>query len=188
MKNIFYIIALTLLIASCRSRHIVTEPVVSHEFLDTIIYIDSLDFLIAGEHTELHWDDAQKALKDHFYKLGYYNEKDSAKTRWGRGDIWCADVDTVWPVYLNGDRFIDAVIEYEDAPCMANGHCIMPHKGIVAYINGKYRFIGRDFLLSRFYMDSIKAGPAGIVIYGAEYDCGQHENIRNYRALIKQKL
>jgi len=183
-KMLVIILVLTALTISCRSKRTPILKVANHGFLDTIIYIDSLNFLSETENNRIPYDTAQKALKDYFYKLAYYNEKDSATSRWDRGDIWCADIDTVWPAHLNGDKFIDAVIEYQDAPCRANGHCIMPHKAIVAYINGKYRFLARDFIPSNYFIDSIRVEKGFQIIYGDDYDCGEHETVRKFRAQI----
>lgn len=185
MKN--YLTVFSVLIAamlSCKSTHNFRERIASHTFLDTLIFIDSLDFIAHGENKLLSDSIAQIALQEYFTKLGYYQKKDSATTNFEKDLLLCASVDTLWKLYFNDDNFIDAIVEYQDAPCFGSSHCYLPHKGIVTLINGKYSFIARDFMPTAFYIDSIKPKKGFTEIYGGDYDCGKHETIRKFRALI----
>jgi hypothetical protein len=183
-KYIFSIFVLIAIILSCKSKHTFKAHSVSHAFLDTLIFTDRIDLPAQGENKVLSDSIAEIALQEYFIKLGYYQEKDSANTNFEKDLLLCASVDTLWQLHLNNDRFIDAIVEYQDAPCYGSSYCYVPHTGIIASNNGKYKFIGPDVIPQSFYIDSIKPKQGYIEIYGGDYDCSEHEVIRKYRALI----
>ena len=178
------VLIVVIIMISCRSKQIVASRVVNREFLDTLIFADSLDFLIAGENKILSDSIADIALEEYFSKLGYYQTKDSATTNFEKDFLMCVSFDTLHKIHLNNDKFIDAIVEYYDTPCFSSSHCYVPHTGLLTYINGKYRFSNPDILPDSFYIDSISQGTSFPVIYGGDYNCGEGEVTRHYRARI----
>lgn len=183
MRYIF-IISVLVILFSCRGKQIATPRVVSHDFLDTLIFADSLDFLIAGENNILSDSIAEIALQEYFSKLGYYQTKDSANTNFEKDLLMCVSLDTLHKIHLNNDKFIDAIVEYYDTPCFSSSHCYVPHTGILTFIDGKYRFTNPDILPNSFYIDSVSQGRSFTTIYGGDYNCGEGELVRHYRARI----
>nr|WP_322624691.1 hypothetical protein [uncultured Flavobacterium sp.] len=187
------IIACIVMTFSCRSKPLsyfpknIDRSEVSHNFLDTIIYIDSLDFLTSDKMDTIKIKEAELVITNYFSKIGYYNEQDSAKFNFERAVVLCTGLDTLHLLHLNPDKCIDAIVEYEDAPCFGSSRCFMPHKAIMTYIANKYRFIARDFIPSNYFIDSIRAEKGFKVIYGYDYDCGAHEVTRRFRAQLVRK-
>jgi len=172
---------------SCKSRQAQFATQTKGTFLDTLLVVDSLNFLQKGTYDGLFDGVASDAVEEYFNKLGYYQEKDSATVDWENDIIMSAGFDSVYRVQLNADKYIDGIVRYDDAPFMANGHCIQPHIAIVTFINGKYRLISRDLLPENYSIDSITQDKKFTYIHGNEYDCGEHEYTRGYRARIRRE-
>jgi hypothetical protein len=178
------IVAVTMF--SCKSRQAQFATQNKGAFLDTLLVVDSLNFLQKGIFNGLFNGVAETAIEEYFDKLGYYQTKDSASVDWENDILLCAGFDTIYRTHLNTDKFIDGLVTYYDAPCMANGHCYQPHLAIMTFINGKYRLISRDLLPENYSIDSITQDKKFTYIHGNVYNCGEHEYMRGYRARIRR--
>jgi len=87
-------------------------------------------------------------------------------------------------VNLNGDKFIDAVVEYWLMPPGASGHCYQPHKAMVVSGTKDYILVNPDFIDSFFSIDSVRSIDNKAYIYGCEFDCGGTDKCRRKMRVV----
>jgi hypothetical protein len=87
---------------------------------------------------------------------------------------------------LNGDSFVDAIVEYWLMPPSASGHCYQPHKAMVVSGKKKYIFVNPDFIDSFFSIDSVRSVNNKTFIYGCDFDCGGSNKCKRLIRVVVQ--
>ena len=155
--------------------------------LDTIILLSgsAKSNYIGANLTSVN---AKKILYSYFKLKGYYtadNLPDMGKLTDSDNDKLSVDYDTIFTVDLNGNKNIDAIITYWLTPPYASGHCWQPHKAIVIDNDKGYNITNEEFIPDNFAIDSVVTKDHSVIIYGYDYDCGNHKVLRNLRVKIK---
>jgi hypothetical protein len=108
MRSISFIILLIVAI-SCRNTHNI-KIVDKHTYTDTLIVVDSLNYITTGIKQVLSNEIARKTLLEYFSKKKDYPEKmtlDSLLTYDFSDDYipMCIEFDKLYNVHLNKDKF-----------------------------------------------------------------------------------
>lgn len=184
------IAALIIVISSCGRKPNNKSVTSQNRSIDTILSVDSLDFLESTNPDTLTKELSHKTLLEYFSKKGYFAQEkvslDSLLTYpVDNEEPMCIMFDTLYTTHLNKDRILDGIVTYWQMPCGASGHCWQPHRAMIVSINKKYTIINTDFIPKSYLIDSITTNYDKTFINGKIYDCGNHEYIKTYRALIE---
>lgn len=190
MKSLAFIFIL-IIAASCKNTYKINSN--NYKYNDTLIFVDSLDFLTTENKMVLTNETAHAILLDYFKnKRDYYPEEimtlDSLMAHDFDDDHMpmCIGFDTLYKTKLNNDDVLDGIVSYWDMPCGASGTCYLPQKAIIVSISDKYYITNTDFIPNNYSIDSIRQDKAFTYIYGNEFDCANHTIIRSYKARIKK--
>lgn len=131
---------------------------------------------------------AKKILYSYFKSKGYYtsdNLPDMGKVTDSDSDKLSVEYEKIFTTDLNNNKKLDAIITYWLTPPYASGNCWQPHKAIVVDTDKGYKIINEEFIPDNFAIDSVVTKNHNVTIYGYDYDCGNHEVLRNFRVKIK---
>jgi hypothetical protein len=103
-------------------------------------------------------------------------------------DKFAVDFDTTYLVNLNNNKYNDAIISFWLKPPWACGHCWQPHKAIISDTDTGYKISNEEFIPTNFAIDSVINENNKIVIYGYDYDCGNHKVLNKLRIKIETKF
>jgi hypothetical protein len=145
----------------------------TNNYVDTLIVFRNLKPSTAKQMTRLTED----VVKMNLYK--YYRDRDCFIEEDYPSHLTDKDYDKntvrynlTYFVNLNGDKFVDAIVEYWLMPPGASGHCYQPHKAMVVSGAKEYIFVNPDFVDSFFSIDSVRSTNNKTFIFGCDYDCG----------------
>lgn len=193
MKTITTVIILFFItiLLSCNRNFITKNTISDNTTIDTILAVDSLNFLGLENHETLTKEIAHSTLLEYFAKRNYYPEEkislDSLLIYPVDEDLpMCIGFDTLYTAHLNKDKILDGIISYWQMPCGASGSCYLPHVAIITKIHNKYSIINIDFIPDNYTIDSISQDKDFTLIHGKVYDCGIHEYTKPYKVSIKK--
>jgi hypothetical protein len=183
-KNLIAMTILLLLLLSCKNKYLVGAPTKNQAILDTILFVDSLDFIDSKGKSIITEDIAQQTLDEYYSAKGVHNYKTGYQDE--EGMQMCAYYDTLYRYNLNNDNHEDGIIEYHLMPCLASGHCYQPTHAIITKIKGKYKLISEEFLPSYFTIDTITFDKQSNYLYFYKFDCSDNVYTKHYRARIEK--
>jgi hypothetical protein len=132
---------------------------------------------------------AKQVLYQYFEKKGYYNEDNlPAIEKLTDADSTKLSVayDTIFTIPLNHTRYKDAIITYWLTAPYASGHCLQPHKAMIADIGKGYTITHEEFIPEKFFIDSVTTVQNLPTIFGYEYECANDKVVRKLRITIQQ--
>ncbi len=188
MKNL-YVILLVIALQSCAKLSTSSSSAPSQNIVDTLVYVDSLNFRDNRYYSSRDTAAVYRAIQDYFIPKGYYPEEkmtlDTLLTHDIEPEPQCVGFDTLYPLNLNADNVEDYLVTYFKMPCGASGNQWRPHMAIVTSINGNYKLISEDLLPDYWYhIDSLATNRDKILIYGKIFDRATLEFAKKYRATI----
>ena len=149
------------------------------EALDTTIFLSGINFSkYKGEKLKLEL--AEEILYQHYVGKGYFrSDKIPEIIKKEDDNKFGVYFDTTHLVNLNNNAFSDAIISFWLTPPGASGHCWQPHKAIISDTDKGYKITNEEFIPSNFQIDTIIDSKENkIVIFGYDYDCGNHKVVR----------
>jgi hypothetical protein len=172
-------------ILSCNKKHTLPSVAKQSIYKDTVLEIDSLNFIDTKGSSTLTEEKANQALDEYYAPKGIHNYE----TGYQDEDFMqlCAYYDTLYTYNLNKDNHQDGIIKYHLMPCSASGHCYQPTYAIVTRINGRYKLISAEFIPEYFSIDSIISNMDFKYLYFHSFDCSENKELQHYRAQIKTK-
>ncbi len=99
----------------------------------------------------------------------------------------CIWIDTIHLINLNKNGYMYAIAEYSIKPCGASSSCFFPTKAILLNNKGKLKIQDIDFIPETYIIDSIKLVNDFVKIYGYDYDCFNHQVIKNFEITLQSK-
>ena len=156
-----------------------------YEIIDTTIFLSGIkssrykgDKLTSGM--------AEEILYQHFVKKGYFrSDKIPEVIKKEDGEKLAVYYDTTYLVNLNQNKFNDAIICFWLTPPGASGHCWQPHKAIISDADKGYKISNEEFIPTNFAINSVANQNNKSVIFGYDYDCGNHKVLRNLRLVLE---
>lgn len=192
MKILPTIIILTLLLNWDKGQDLnVTETLTrssidsAKQYVDTVMLFRNLKPSTAKQMTRLTENLVKSKLYKHYKEQGCFIEDDYPSPLADKDyDKNTVRYNTTRFVNLNGDKFIDAIVEYWLMPLGASGHCYLPHKAMVVSGTKDFTLVNADFIDSFFSIDSVTSINNKTYIYGCDFDCGGTDKCRRKMRVV----
>jgi hypothetical protein len=151
-------------------------------YKDTVLEIDSLNFIDTNGSSTLTEEIAKQTLDDYYAAKGIHDYETDYQD--DEGNQLCAYYDTIYRYNLNNDNHEDGIIKYHLMPCFSSGTCFQPTCAIITKISGKYRLISPELLPSYFTVDSITFDKKYNYLYFSKFNCPEPGVVVRYRSKI----
>jgi hypothetical protein len=190
MKNTVLILALAATLFSCKKaepKFVAPKTVNVKTTIDTIqdTIVRIVPLKLVEKQNGITNEIATKTLNDYFKSKGFLiqseieNDLNLARLPKNKGKNVIGFID----LNLFTNQF--GVITYFNAPVGAVGHCVNSEIALISSSDKGFLITNEGFLSSNFTIDSVKIIDNKPIIYSRDYDCYNHEFLKNYRVELK---
>lgn len=183
--GIALIACIVICMLSCSKKPLNQYTNKQSSYKDTVLNVDSLNFITTNGSSKLTEELAQKTLEDYYATKGIHNYKTGFQD--DEGNQMCAYYDTLYTYHLNNDRHEDGIIAYHLIPCLASGHCYQPSYAFITQINKEYNIVNPEFLTSGYGIDSVAVEGNFNYLYFYRFDCTENEVVKHYKTELNHK-
>ena len=199
IRTLYLFVFPVLMLASCRDQTPPDNPYVPGVSIPGEVEVDRsklpvLDTTIVLSHivaSSYHGasltDSLARVILNYYYKRkGVFSEgeRQYMDPRKDNSDKLFVQYDKIFFADFNNDTLPDAVVSFWLNPIGASGHCYQPHKAIIMDTDNGYELTNEDFIPENFMIDSIGKINGRHVIFGYDYDCGNHQALRRLRITL----
>lgn len=155
--------------------------------LDTTIFLNMPKSVGGNGKNGIMTDEmVKKVLFKYYKKQGFISDIERDTSNFIQNTN-CVSFNNAYFADLNNDNYTDAILTYWLMGCTSSGHCFQPTKAILLNNNGKLKIQDIDFIPENYAIDSIKLVNDFVKIYGYDYDCRNHQVIRNFEITLQSK-
>lgn len=131
---------------------------------------------------------AKQILYNHFIKQGCFtadNQPQLADLTDEDSRKMTVEFNDLFYVNLNNNLYNDGIITYWLENPYVNGHCVQPKRAIISDTDDGYKITNEEFIPDSYLIDSVISKNAQVVVFGREYDCGNHKILRQLKINLR---
>jgi hypothetical protein len=155
--------------------------------LDTTIFLNMPKSVGGNGKNGIMTDEmVKKVLFTHYKRQGFISDIERDASNFIQNTN-CVLFNNAYFADLNNDSYTDAILTYWLMGCTSSGHCFQPTKAILLNNKGKLKIQDIDFIPTNYTIDSVKLVNDFVKIYGYDYDCVNHQVIKNFEITLQSE-